>query len=665
MHQGEWPFWNPFQHFGYPAYSDLQNGMYNPFVFLLQCLGPYNTTSLTIELLIYVLVGAMGAYTCAKLVVETNSARFVMGLTYGLSGFMLGTTQIMIFIAGAAFLPLIVYHFVQWLKTQQTQYALLLVFFLAMHLTTASPAYSIVLIYLLACILLLFFFRRWRQGLSWNTWIDWRKGILYVALLVAILFPLFVSVYEFLPYFGRANKLPYSNFLLQNPFDYRSYVSFVFPYVTLSDSSWFEGTDLTMRSAYIGLLPLLFMFSTLWYWREKNTQLLWLGFLLFLILCAGGSTLLYRGFYSLPGFGLFRHPSLFRAHLLLIASALAAIGFDRWRRSEHPMRITRMAFVLLIVFVGTLFMAFFVSHKNELLSLLQQITQLKQSAPFSIRTWLLLNALVAMVLIGVFLFMGRKSTFSARWFVALIVLDLLLYSHVTGPYTIYFPYKNREYARYFNQLPNSINQGDGTIPYRLLVENYSPKMEGIWRNTATLHKRLTFEGHNQTQFKQFNVLERNGRMEWAKENPLFYVANSKGVKSPRPNVLWQSEVKRDLITDWSNQCVLSNPYIGSNTFSVKLKNNDTRPSLVVISQNYHHLWKASLNGKPLAIRRVNDAFMGVNIPAREKGLLVYTFDSQLLRISVGISVLGYIAWLCWYFLERRKTGVTLKRNTEK
>jgi len=276
-----------------------------------------------------------------------------------------------------------------------------------------------------------------------------------------------------------------------------------------------------------------------------------------------------------------------------------------------------------------------------------------------------LNALVAMVLIGVFLFMGRKFTFSARWFVALIVLDLLFYSHVTGPYTIYFPYKNREYVRYFNQLPNSINQGDGTIPYRLLVENYSPKMEGIWRNTATLHKRLTFDGHNQTQFKQFNVLERNGRMEWAKENTLFYVAYKKGVKVLQPNVLWQSEEKPDLITDWSNQCVLSNPYIGSNTFSVKLKNNDTRPSLVVISQNYHHLWKASLNGKPLAIRRVNDAFMGVNIPAREKGLLVYTFDSQLLRISVGISVLGYIAWLCWYFLERRKTGITLKRNTEK
>lgn len=663
--QGEWPLWNPFQQFGYPAYSDLQNGMYNPFVLLLQCIGPYNTTSLTIELMFYLLVGALGAYTCARLVVETKTARFLMGLTYGLSGFMLGTTQIMIFIAGAAFLPLIVYHFVQWLRTQQTQYGLLLVFFLVLHLTSASPAYSIVLIYVLAFLFFIFFLRCLRQGTKWNEWLDWKKAILYVLLLLTIALPLFVSVYEFLPYFGRADKLPYSNFLLQNPFDYRSYISFVFPFVTLSDSTWFEGTDLTMRSAYFGLFPLVFMTITLHRLKEKNIQLLWLGFLVFLVLCAGGSTPLYRWIYSFPGFGLFRHPSLFRAHLLLVASALAAIGFDRWRKGEHRVLFKRIVLVLFTVIIGTLAIGFYVSHPQEWLSVVRQITQIKQSDTFSVRTWMVLNALVALVLVGICLFVLRKPNASARWVVALILCDLLIYSHVTGPYTVYFPYKNREYVHFFKQLPQIINQADAQRPYRLLVENYVPKKEGIWRNTATLFKRLTFDGHNQTQFKQFNVLERNGKMEWAKENSLFYVANKQAGTYIQPNVLWESEKSSDLTSVWSYRCSLYNPHIGLNNFSVRFKNNDRRPALVVLNQNYHALWKATWNGKPVAIRRVNDAFMGVTIPGSGKGKLEYSFDSPALRLSVGISILGYLAWVFWYFFDRKRAVLHTKRNTEK
>ena len=59
---GHLPLWNPYQHMGYPAYSDMQNGMYNPFVQLLMWCGGYTPTSLTIELLSYAVLAALGAY---------------------------------------------------------------------------------------------------------------------------------------------------------------------------------------------------------------------------------------------------------------------------------------------------------------------------------------------------------------------------------------------------------------------------------------------------------------------------------------------------------------------------------------------------------------------------------------------------------------------------
>jgi hypothetical protein len=663
LHHGEWPLWNPFQHFGYPAYSDLQNGMYNPVVFLLQCFGPYHTTSLILELLFYVLVGAFGAYSCAKLVVKTNSARFLMGLTYGLSGFMLGTTQIMIFIAGAAFLPLIIYHFVQWLQTKHVQYALCFVLFLALHLTTASPAYSIVLFYLLVALLLFFIVQRLRNGVRWVVLLDWKSGIVVLVLFIAMVLPLLIAVYEFLPYFGRAEKLTYSKFLLQNPFDYRSYVSFVFPYTTLSGSAWFDGTDLTMRSAYFGLLPLLFMMSTIGAIKQKNIRVLWLGLVVFLVLCAGGTTPIYRWVYSLPGFGLFRHPSLFRAHVLLIACALAAIGFEQWGKGENIILTKRIAISGFVLLLGSIVFVFTTFHPHELVPLLRQVTQITKTDVFSIRAWLLLNAIVGSILIGCFIFLRKKQAASLPLILGLILFDLLMYSHFTGPYTVYFPYKNKEYVQYIKQLPTTANPSDATKPYRALIENYSPKKEGIWRNTATLHKRLTFDGHNQTQFKHFNELEHNGKMDWAKENSLFYSAHLKGSLTIRPNSLWHSERSSDLTTEWSNRCALTQPYIGINQFFVAISNSAPRPGLIVLSQNYHHLWRASWNGKSIPIRRVNNAFMGVTIPSKAKGKLVYTFDSSTLRYAVAISILGYITWLCWYLFERRRMLISSKRNT--
>jgi hypothetical protein len=62
---------------------------------------------------------------------------------------MVGTAQIMIFIAGAAFLPHVLYHLIRFFKENLWRDVFWLSLFIGLHISAASPAYSIVLFYII------------------------------------------------------------------------------------------------------------------------------------------------------------------------------------------------------------------------------------------------------------------------------------------------------------------------------------------------------------------------------------------------------------------------------------------------------------------------------------------------------------------------------------
>jgi hypothetical protein len=663
-HQGEWPFWSPFQHMGYPAYSDMQNGMYSPIVWFLNLFGQYNTTSLITEMLIYYVFGILGAYKFSGLFVEKEYSKVFVAIAFGLSGFMLGTSQIMIFIAGGAFLPHMLYHFIRFLKSHEWKDITLLVLFIALHTTSASPAYSIVLIYVLIAV---FGYHMFRANKSER--VSFFKGntlkiFVMLAILLGVLLPYMNALLEFLPYFNRGTKLPYSDFLLENPFDHQEYITFLFPYTSLSGAELFGNTDMTMRSAYIGIIPLIFGLVSLRYFREQKIKLLWFGVLLFLILSAGGMTPFYRFFYELPGFGLFRHPALFRVYVILFMAVLAGIALERWDPTIQVKR-NKLFILVIIGLMATLALTAFVFRYPEELSDFRRVFM--PSEPFknySLRTFLFVNALVLMIL-GLISYVGFSRVRDIKKLVLIItVIDLLVYSQITSNYTVHYPERNKDYVTYFKQLPAEIDQSCGTVPYKELPENYQPTITGLWRNTATFHKKLTFDGHNQTQFSNFNVVEKNGGLRVALENPLFYEVSKrillKDTTTPVSNALWQYEGAIEPVIN-PEVTTIRNSKIAINEFSAQIENTSSRPDIVIVNQNYHHLWKAFLDGKEVPVVRVNDAFMGIEIPAGTAAVLKLKFDSPNTKVAVVIALffyavllflLGRIAWS-----ERKKTVV--------
>lgn len=647
---GQLPLWNPFQHLGYPAYSDLQNGIYNPIVWLIHLIGNYDTLSVSIELTFYWIVGAFGAFKFMRLFTPNRYSQFFGALAFGLSGFMVGTAQIMIFIAGAAFLPHVLYHLIRFFKENLWRDVLWLSLFLGLHISAASPAYSIVLFYI---IFLSFAWALWKKYRSKTVQWTWPKLLVLVVITVLCILPIISSTIEFLPYFGRARKLAYGSFLLQNPFDWHEYISFLFPLSTLSSSDWFDSTDLTMRNGYIGFLPFLFALLTLFRVGEVNIRWLWMALLLSLLLAAGGETPFYQLVYHLPGFGLFRHPSIFRAHAILILTTLAVIGFDHLVVSKQPVKIDFRKIILfsgigLLTFLTVLFWFRF---PGEIGTWVNEFSYNKELQSFTMRTGLLINSLLLVIIcIGVYGVAVRKNEISAKWIILITSIDLVIHAFISGPFTLSYPYKQADYVSYFEGLPKHINQHDTQEPYASLKENYDPKIPGIWRNTATLHKRLTFEGHNQTQFAAFNELEKSGRFDWLLVNPLFTEAKGYETRALSDKPLARSLRLKAYLWQWdgpmkafnSDTMRVKNPKIGFNTFEVTIANTSDREDILLLTQNYHHNWKASLNGNPLQIYRANEAIMGIVIPEKTSGKVSVFFESASFLPSTIAAASAYL-----------------------
>ena len=639
IHQGYFPQWNPYQMLGYPAHSDMQNGIFSPFFWLLNLFGVYDITSLNIELVSYFIVAGIGAYKLSSLFITSKTAQLFVALCFSMSGFMVGTAQIMIFISGAAFLPHILFHYHLALARKELRHYLWTSVFIAIEITSSSPSFTIILAYILIGYTLYFLVigEKFQPKYLLRELITPFSILLLVILLIA---PYITSFVDFYPYFNRKEKLPYSAYLLENPFRISEYLSFLLPYTTISNSGFFSGTDLTMRNAYIGIIPFLLTIVGLRHWK-KNLPLLLLC-VVFFVLAAGATTPFYRLAYELPGFGLFRHPSLFRAHLILCLCILAGCQFQN--ELKHQFKTLRIALAVLgTIALLSFFFIYGANHSTQQLTAYFHTTNWSQLPVLkSFRLELNLNLLVLILLC----FLGYIATRFFKYsylLVLLLFLDLFLHLQISGPITLHYHDQHDDVKSYFEQLPKEPDHSSCSVPYDQLNEDYRIKVRPIWRNKATFIKSLSDQGHNQTQFRAYNLMETNGGLTTTCENPLFYSGDSivhpNDLPLQKQNLMWN--VPGNFGTTDSS-LIISNPRIHSNGFQVNVENPTTRAKLLIVNQNFHHLWNATVQGEKLEIRKVNDGLLCAVIPSKFESDIELKYNSKWTKIAFIVSLCTYI-----------------------
>lgn len=640
---GHLPLWNPFQRLGYPGYSDLQSGCWNPITWGLMFFGKYTIGSLVAELLLCYIIAGLGMYKLGNYLYHNPKTSFIIAICYSLSGFMVGSTQLMVFLIGVAWLPWCIFAFLKFLKTQQYKYALLTAFVFSISTSAASPAYTIVLVYIFMAMGIYFLWINRKESKKVKRIV--LGGLMLVGCSAVLLSSYIISFMEFAPYFNRIDKLPYQGFLLANPFTGVEYISFLFPYSVISKTELFNHTDLSLRNGYFGIVGIVYLLLAIWTVRKKSTIVLLVGLFLALILALGDTTFFYKIAYNLPGFGVFRHPSFFRTYIIFCGLLLAGFAINNTLNKKKFINQEKIIFIgiFTVVLVGVI-VSFFYTSKQEVLTNLYNVWNDLERSESSIYTHVFINGVVLLMLaIGVYALhrIFRLSTFVTL--VLFVMLDMGVQTQLTAPTTIYNNISYAKTASFFRELPNEIEQKYNDTPMKILDETQGFKStEGFWQNLSTLNKTPSVVGINPMRFKSFEEGVLNGAFDRNIENAILFFPT-------KERKLDQDSVEKGLI--WGvNQPIkivkgstqLTSPEIGYNEFNGKVKNTANVAQWLILNQNYHHNWKAYYHNTSLQVYKVNQMVMGVKIPKNSEGDVQFVFESPNTFYTAIISIIGYL-----------------------
>lgn len=658
---GHMPLWNPFQRLGYPGYCDLQSGAWYPLLWFILLLGQYDITSLIVEVVLCFLIAGWGMFTLSRWMIGCSKTASILAISYALSGFMVGSAQLMVFLIGVAWLPWILWSLLRLLDSGSPRYALWLAVFLMCNITGASPAFTIILFYIIPVVTLRFV---WKNRRDWSYLTRLMKSVaLCAGVLVLLLLPFIHAFLDFYPYFNRTGKLAYEDMII-NPFVWADYISFLFPYSVISTGEMFQVTDLSLRNAYIGLVGLGFFLLSVTH-RKYYSRWHWgllAGCVMALWLALGDFSGIYCAVYEMPGFGLFRHPAFFRGYALLCMLLLAgfamhtSIADNRFTRSTRNLLATFFALTAVVVYWSW-------SHTTwELIQRTMHEISVRFEFPAAgFESQLFLNAAVMGALV--------LMVAAMRWFfkmnvyhvlIGFTALDLFIQTQLTAPTTIHHGISYAQTEYYFDTLQTlpAHDQRFNSVPLKELDESQGLlQTAGLDRNLSTFNHTLSAVGENPMRFKAFDQANRSGRLKWVLENPLFYFPNKvcDATDSLCAGCIFDAPVQLDEIGD---SALISNPEIGYNSYSAVVINESSHKRWLVLNANFHHLWRASLDEADLQIVPVNDVAMGVHVPPHTQGTVRFEYDSPYLRISWLLSVLTLLGALLW--LWRAKHDVVVK-----
>jgi hypothetical protein len=273
----------------------------------------------------------------------------------------------------------------------------------------------------------------------------------------------------------------------------------------------------------------------------------------------------------------------------------------------------------------------------------------------------LLNAAIIAFLICL-LWMLKKYT-RISWFMALAVftvLELASFVRLTGPTTMYYTFPYEGMKKCFLALPDQIAQPGLDTPMKYYDDKNGVKgTDGIWVNVSTFNKSLSWEGENPLRFASFENCWKNGTLEVNLENPLFFFPDRlAGNDTIRVSgQLWNAP---EIHAFYPDQVKLNSIHVDFNRFRSSVANYSDEPQWLVLNQNYHHHWKASLDGRELPVYKVNDMLMGVLVPPHTQGEVLFSYHSLFVLPAWYLALAtwcGILASAVYRYLRRKWTVV--------
>ena len=349
LHDGYLPLWNPYINFGFPQYGDMSGGFWSPITWLIASTIGYTAYSFTLEVFLYLFIGAVGMYKLMAHFDMSKEIRIATAIVFMCCGYHAGHLQHFNWLSGSAFLPCCCVAYLQLVKNPSLKNVLLNVLLFYLFISSAHPGIIIGGIYFFVALALYLFF----SNASLFTKSNIVKKILlpqaaFIFLLLMVSLGIIVGYADIIPHFVRGTQ----NSFVKGLEDYTSMASWqsvLFPLATMKNDAWFV-SDLSLRDSYFGLPFLLFFLLSLS--RKKSAaQQFFVGVALFFFLLSTVDVVETFASKILPLIGYVRLKGEFRIFsifsMIIVAAMEADHFFKEAKRNSVP--IQKILWVIMIL----------------------------------------------------------------------------------------------------------------------------------------------------------------------------------------------------------------------------------------------------------------------------------------------------------------------------
>ncbi|MFZ9661063.1 MAG: hypothetical protein ACO29O_04220 [Chitinophagaceae bacterium] len=260
---GEWPLWNPFLNYGFPAYGDMSASYWNPLTWLFAFIG-YNAYLFTLEQLIYMLLAAVGMFKLMGHWTDDQRVKLITAASYLCSGFITSHQQHFNWITAAGLLPLFIYYFISTIKNPITVNILKLLLVSIFFLTSVHPGMIIGLFLMLLPITFSLRHSIFKIKFSYR---DITIALILFILMIAGMI------------YGYADVIFYTNrshpIIAETGFagytSITNWASFLLPLIS-DDRTGIFNNEFTLRNCYVGLVIFSMLIYALFSRNKGRTQ---------------------------------------------------------------------------------------------------------------------------------------------------------------------------------------------------------------------------------------------------------------------------------------------------------------------------------------------------------------------------------------------------------
>lgn len=598
LQNGQLPFWNPYQLGGSPAFADPQSSaLYYPAWFIGGLFG-YSMKVIQLEILSLIILGGIGFFEFSKKIGNSTNSSFIVSLCYLSCGFFVGNAQHLTWIAAAAWLPWLFYQYLYIRKEITNKHLLSFLIILALFSSSAYPAFIIVAAYVIIidqCIL----FVKSTNKLSFLK----SKLILLLCCTLAIA-PFIYSVLSSSTYFSRGEGISLAK-ALQHPFSIQSFLSFITPFASFKNNDFFR-TDISMANAYMGLFPIVLILIYLLSKKNKKSTLWLLLSIVFMCIAIGEQLPIRSLLYEyIPGFNLFRFPSLFRLFFIICILLFSASYYDSLKIYIEKYRMKIIGILLFVLALFVIIILVYIKHwKPFSIESLNNLSLQFEQSTFQQHVLYQL-AFQSLFLLTISLLLYFRL---ARFFMLIVICaDLFISVRLNAMATMVLNTPTKNVDQLISSAPKKFHMPALQQLSNVVDQSYPYRWPLNW-NMNCYYGEIAIDGYNPFVLKTFNDLENSTIKDSVFVNAWYYfpqqIIYADTIGMINANEAWVKTNDNKVENLQSNVSIESMEFFGS---GLRFTYSADSAAAMVLAQNPYPGWEAFIDNEETSIEKTNYA----------------------------------------------------------